>query len=120
MFLNRLKILFFQLLILIAVAAVAVIAIWALLLSVPKDEPVAEIAEMTRLQTSAQLYFNRVRFYTGVCRDMGAKPPYNCNDSETAYAVEVPLPAGGYYCIDSTGYSDKRVISKLNSPSCPK
>lgn len=44
--------------------------------------------------------------------------PIVCNDSATAYCVSSILPAGGSWCVDSTGASKSAVVCALLT-ACP-
>lgn len=81
------------------------------------DEAVIQI-QLQRLQTSGHLYFSRLRFYTGVCSDIGVASSYRCNESEVAYAIEANLTNGVYYCVDSTDFSAKTNRSIGLSTKC--
>lgn len=62
------------------------------------------MAEIAQLQTRAGTYFARVRYYDGVCKEIGARGVYPCYESETAYATGQWLTNYTFYCADSTGY----------------
>ncbi len=38
-----------------------------------------------------------------------------CNDSTSAWAAEIPLKTGGYYCVDSTGKAQQNTSAGLDS-----
>lgn len=61
-------------------------------------------AELTRLQTSAGAYYSRLRFFDGVCQDIGVPTPFTCNETSDAYAIDIQLTNGTFYCADSTGF----------------
>jgi len=42
-----------------------------------------------------------------------------CNEAGGKWAAEVPLKAGGMFCVDSTGFVGPRVNSILNTVICP-
>ncbi len=72
----------------------------------PESNDTSIRANSERMRASAQVYYSRVRFYSGVCQDIGAlEPPFRCNDSDTAYAVSALLDDGKNHCFDSTGFS---------------
>ena len=43
----------------------------------------------------------------------GAAGTATCHDSAAGWAAEAPLKAGGFYCVDSTGYAGSTAASTL-------
>lgn len=107
-----------QVLLVAVILSVAFIGGW-LLLSVNTDTTETQVrAQFTRLQASAQTYFARVRYYDGVCADIGVPSNFRCHNSETAYAVEADIGTGRFLCLDSTGFIGERRVSKGEETSC--
>lgn len=48
----------------------------------------------------------------------GGSDPVACNDSTAAYCVSSTLPAGGSWCVDSTGASKRDVVCGV-ATACP-
>lgn len=89
------------------------------LLSLNTDTTAAEQkAQMTRLKASAEVYYSRLRYYEGVCADVGVPAGYSCHDSEVAYAIEVLAGPGSYLCMDSQGFFGHTHLSKGQNTSC--
>jgi hypothetical protein len=106
----------------IVVAAVLVgvvaVGIW-LVMGVNVDtSPAASEVKLVRLQASAQVYHSRLRYYSGVCDDIGVPRNFRCREAERSYAIEAPVPGGGYLCIDSTGFSGKTKDSIGSETKC--
>ena len=111
---DKLKVILVQVIIFALVGTVVLSAVWWFLNLPAEDEKLDEQAVAFRLQASAKVYYSRLNFYTGVCKDIGAQPPFSCNESDQAYAIEVFLNNAKYFCVDSTGFSGEisRTISK--------
>lgn len=76
------------------------------------------MAEIARMQGTADTYFARVQYFDGVCDVIGADRSHVCNESEKAYAIEIRLTSGTYYCADSTGFRGEIAESKGTHTSC--
>lgn len=78
----------------------------------------AKKASVSRVQASAFSYYSRLQYYDGVCADVGTTDEMSCTDSPDAFAVEVPLSNGTYYCADSTRFSGVITESKQRAVVC--
>lgn len=105
------------LLVLLILAGVATAGWYLLNLNV--DAKGAELkAQMTRLQSSAGIYYSRLQYYDGVCEDIGVPAGFRCRAKESAYAIETTVKEGLYYCIDSTGFHAETRLSKGEGTAC--
>lgn len=96
----------------------ALVAGWALLSLDTDTTEVETKASLTRLEVSANVYYGRLSSYDGVCSDIGVPASYRCHESDTAYAIEAPLPDGKYLCLDSAGFLGHTFISKGDDTAC--
>ena len=115
---NRATFFVLNLLVLVAVIAIVAIAGWYFLSHNVDTSGVEQRAQFERLSASAQLYYNRLGFYDGVCADVGLGANLRCSDSNSAYAIETTLSAGRFYCLDSTGFMGTTLISKGSGTVC--
>jgi hypothetical protein len=100
------------------VSAVALVVGWWLL-SLNTDTTEAQMkAQMTRLEASADVYHSRLRYYQGVCGEIGVPTGYICHDSEDAFAIEVAAGNGRYLCLDSQGFFGYTRLSKGEGTTC--
>jgi len=76
--------------------------------------------QLGRLQASAATYHSRLRYFDGVCSDIGVPDNFVCNDTEDAYAVSISLTKGGFYCADSTGFRGETTYPIENSVRCAR
>lgn len=108
----------FQVLLTIAILAVLAIGGWYLLsLNVDTHDTELKVI-MTRLETSAGIYYARLQYFDGVCQDIGVPPGFRCHADSKSYAVEATLATGVFYCIDSRGFHGETRISKGQATSC--
>ena len=89
-------------------------------------------ANLNSIRAQAELYYDdSSNSYLGLCQDstirsaLGAaeQASFNksvCVDTSSAFAVEVELRTGGYYCIDSTGVAAENQRSSNLSVSNPE
>ena len=61
-------------------------------------------AKMLRLQSSAKVYYGRLGYYDGVCKDIGLPTGYTCRDSATTFVIYTKLSDESWYCADSDNY----------------
>ena len=107
-----------QLIVFILIVGVAGAAAWWFLTreSTPSDTPL--IAEMERLHASAQVYYSRLRFFDGVCSDIGVPDYVTCEESSDAYVLEVLLNNGEFYCADSTDFIGTKSTPRARALAC--
>ena len=104
--------------VLLAVVAIVAMVGWYFLNNGVDTTLVEKKAQFERLKASADLYYNRLGFYTGVCADIGITTEIKCTDSESAFALEAILAPGSFYCLDSSGFLGSTRISKGAGTIC--
>ena len=72
------------------------------------------------LSKRAGTYYSRLRYYSGVCKDIGVTPDFKCHESETSYALEIQLSDNSFYCTDSNGFIGATKYSKGINTHCMK
>lgn len=77
-------------------------------------------AELLRLQAAGRVYAGRLKSYEGVCRDIGLRAGYLCQESEEAFAVAVERSDGMYFCADNTGHFGEQFMPVTSSPKCAR
>lgn len=99
-----------QLLVVVLIVCVVGAALYAVLSLDAEDTATdaSRMAEVTRLQTTAGIYFGRLQYYDGVCEAIGIQAGYSCHESGTGFAVETRLSDGSYYCADAAGFRGVR------------
>lgn len=107
-------------LIFLLIAAAVGGAIWFLVVASPSFNAQDEQAQLKRMQVSAQLYRYRMTTYEGVCKDVGALGQFTCNETADAYAIEVWLESGKYFCVDSTEFAGEVYTSIGAATACPR
>lgn len=75
-------------------------------------------AEMSRLQSAALVYKGRMASFEGVCKEVGVRSEYDCNESDVAFAISAERRDGSYYCLDSSGYFDIQILPIREHLSC--
>lgn len=75
-------------------------------------------ANAERLKASAQVYYSRLQFYDGVCKDIGVPRNFSCAESAKAYALSGRLSDGKHYCVDSSGFDGVVPWPVRDMPSC--
>jgi len=75
-------------------------------------------AEMKRLQSAALVYKRQLSDFDGVCKEIGVRLPFECNQSSIAFAISVERHDGSFYCADSSGYFDIQVLPIRDHLSC--
>lgn len=83
-----------------------------------KGSDAAVQANAERLKASAQVYYSRLQFYEGVCKDIGLPRNFSCAESESAYALSGRLTSGKYYCVDSSGFDGVVPWPVRDQPTC--
>ena len=113
---------FYVIRILFFVVASLVVAafIYAVLVMVDTDKgsDASVQANAERLRASAQVYYSRVKFYDGMCKDVGLPRNFSCVETATAYALSGRLSTGKHYCGDSSGFSGVVPWPVRDVPSC--
>ena len=102
-----------------------------------KGSDAAAKSALAQVRSQAEIYYDVPRTYVGMCasapvaaiRANAQVNSYNqnatiCNESLTAYAVQVDLKSAGgagtrYYCVDSTGASKVSATSVVALTACP-
>jgi len=62
-------------------------------------------AKVVTTAASAKVYFGRLGFYDGVCKDISVVAPVQCKDSSDFFMIYAPLSETAFYCADSYGFS---------------
>jgi uncharacterized RDD family membrane protein YckC len=85
-------------------------------------------SNLANVRYQAELYYDTVGSYEGVCEsDQIAsikavidlkKAVFSCNDSKDEWAAAAPISKGMTWCSDSTGYSGNRVGDLVDSTAC--
>lgn len=75
-------------------------------------------AEQERLKNAAKIYHSRIRTYEGLCKDIGVRHPFRCNESESEFAIEVPSENGKFICFDSQNFSGELSGSISEATRC--
>lgn len=116
---NRLVFYISQLVLFLLILGVVGGALWYFLKSdVPEVTDVNKEAQISRLDKSAQSYYSKLLFYTGVCADIGVPDGFRCNESDEAFVVETRLSDGRFYCADSTGFIGRADYSFGDGLAC--
>lgn len=93
----------FIVLVILAIAVVGILAFFHYNSAAQVDSARVDVV-MLRLQSSAKVYYGRLGYYDGVCKDIGLPEGYACRDSATTFVIYAKLPDDTYYCADSDGY----------------
>lgn len=108
----------FELVLGIAILAAVAYGGWFLLSLNTDTDAVEAKAQMKLLQASTAAYYSRLRFYDGVCADVGLPRGFRCHADEESFAIETNLGVGLFYCLDSTGFLGETRVSKGESTAC--
>jgi hypothetical protein len=109
-----------QLVVLILIAAGIGLLVWILTNNTPTAElaKLERIAQVDRMATTAGVYRGRMGDYQGVCGAIGSVAGVSCVEDTGGFSLEVALPEGAYYCVDSTGFAGERFSSRGSALQC--